>query len=228
MNGGQDLGGMKGFGPIRPEPESLEPVFHAPWERRVFGITLALQALGLWSVDAFRHARERQHPADYLRHSYYENWDAGNRTLLLESGLITTAELVSGDATGPSDPAIQQRMLKPDRVAAVLAKGNPATTDDAVTPRFRCGDWVCARNRHPQGHTREPHYVRGHQGVVIAQLGSHVFPDRSAEGVRQGQSLYSVRFESEELWGPASGPGHAVYVCLWEDYLEAVDTVHDR
>ena len=40
MNGGQDLGGMMGFGPINPEPD--EPVFHAQWERRAFAVTLAM------------------------------------------------------------------------------------------------------------------------------------------------------------------------------------------
>ena len=32
MNGGHDLGGMHGLGPIDPEPESKEPVFHTEWE----------------------------------------------------------------------------------------------------------------------------------------------------------------------------------------------------
>jgi nitrile hydratase len=32
MNGGQDLGGTQGHGPINPEPN--EPVFHAEWEKR--------------------------------------------------------------------------------------------------------------------------------------------------------------------------------------------------
>ena len=34
MNGGHDLGGMHGLGPIAPERD--EPVFHADWERRAF------------------------------------------------------------------------------------------------------------------------------------------------------------------------------------------------
>ncbi|RPH59831.1 MAG: nitrile hydratase subunit beta, partial [Burkholderiales bacterium] len=36
MNGPHDLGGMHGFGPVR--PESGEPVFHAEWERRAFAL----------------------------------------------------------------------------------------------------------------------------------------------------------------------------------------------
>ena len=41
MNGAHDLGGMHGFGTIAPEPEAEEPVFHAAWEKRVFGLRLA-------------------------------------------------------------------------------------------------------------------------------------------------------------------------------------------
>ncbi|HIN89237.1 MAG TPA: nitrile hydratase subunit beta, partial [Porticoccaceae bacterium] len=82
MNGGHDLGGKQGLGPIDPEPETWEPVFHEEWERRVFALTLATGMLGHWNIDQSRHARERQHPADYLHHSYYENWLVGVEKLL--------------------------------------------------------------------------------------------------------------------------------------------------
>ena len=36
MNGIHDMGGMHGFGPI--ELEAKEPVFHEPWEARMFGV----------------------------------------------------------------------------------------------------------------------------------------------------------------------------------------------
>ncbi len=87
-------------------------------------------------------------------------------------------------------------------------------------PRFRLGDRVRARNRHPTGHTREPRYVRGRVGVIHEYHGTHVFPDLSAEGVRVGRHLYGVRFEGPELWGENANGNSAVYVDLWEDYLE--------
>src|SRR5213595_1268002 len=98
MNGGHDLGGTHGLGPINAEPEGAEPVFHADWEKRVFALVRAAGALGMWTGDMSRHARERQHPADYLRHSYYENWFAGLLKLLVEKGLITERELAAGRA----------------------------------------------------------------------------------------------------------------------------------
>ena len=43
MNGGHDVGGMHGFGPVDP-PED-EPVFQSEWERRAFALTVAA---GFW------------------------------------------------------------------------------------------------------------------------------------------------------------------------------------
>ena len=79
MNGAHDLGGMHGLGPINPELENEEPWFHSDWEKRVFAMTLATGMLGQWNIDTSRHAREHQHPADYLKNSYYENWLAGDK-----------------------------------------------------------------------------------------------------------------------------------------------------
>ncbi len=62
MNGAHDPGGMHGFGPINPEPESEESVFHADWEKRVLGLALAAGFPGEWNIDMSRYARERQHP----------------------------------------------------------------------------------------------------------------------------------------------------------------------
>ena len=36
MNSAHDLGGMHGFGPINPEPEAEEPVFHADDDYRFY------------------------------------------------------------------------------------------------------------------------------------------------------------------------------------------------
>jgi nitrile hydratase len=220
MNGGHDLGGMHGLGPIDPEPEAAEPVFHQDWEKRVFALTLATGALGRWTIDMGRHARERQHPADYLRHSYYENWLAGLEKLLVERGLVSAAELASGKAAGPADDAVRARVLQAAMVAPAVARGGPVEVAIDAPPRFAVGDRVRAINRHPTGHTREPRYVRGRTGVVQEHYGAHVFPDLSAAGQREGRHLYSVRFEAAELWGPSAAPAGAVYADLWEDYLE--------
>jgi nitrile hydratase beta subunit len=218
MNGAHDLGGMHGYGPINPEAE--EPVFHAAWERRAFGLILAVGALGRWNIDMSRHTRERQPPIDYLRHTYYENWLAGLEKLLVEKGLVTAAELAAGKASGPADLDTRKRILKAENVARVLAQGAPVAMSIDTPARFKPGDRVRALNRHPTGHTREPRYVRGRVGVIHEHYGAHVFPDHSAEGVKEGRHLYNVRFEASELWGGDAAGRSAVYVDLWEEYLE--------
>jgi nitrile hydratase subunit beta len=225
MNGAHDLGGMHGFGPIAAEPEKEEPVFHAAWEKRVFGLVLTTGALGKWNIDKSRFARERQRPADYLRHSYYENWLAGLQTLLVEKGLVTPEEMASGIAAGLADADVRGRLLKAQDIAETLALGSPAAVPAMAPPRFQAGDRVKCKNRHPTGHTREPRYVRGRVGVIHEHHGTHIFPDDSAAGgpnpaATRGRHLYSVRFAAQELWGENADGNSAVYVDLWEDYLE--------
>jgi nitrile hydratase len=219
MNGGHDLGGMHGFGPINAEPEATEPVFHADWEKRVFGLTRAAGALGQWTGDMSRYARERQHPADYLRHTYYENWLLGLEKLLVETGLVAVEELASRKASHPASADLQNAVLKPEDVGRALA-GSPVAMPAAAPPRFRPGDRIRALNRHPTGHTREPRYVRGRVGVIHEHHGAHLLPDLSALGKKAGRHLYSVRFEAGELWGENANAQSAVFVDLWEDYLE--------
>ena len=91
MNGVHDLGGMQGLGPVN--PETNEPVFHAPWERRAFAVMLSVFAGGAYNVDEFRHAIERMAPADYLSTSYYEHWLHAMETLLIEKGAIKESDL---------------------------------------------------------------------------------------------------------------------------------------
>jgi nitrile hydratase len=220
MNGAHDLGGTHGLGPINPEPEAEEPIFHTEWERRAFGLTLAAGSLGKWNLDMSRHARERQHPVDYLRHTYYENWLAGLEKLLVETGLVTAEELANSKSAGLADEAARNCVLKAERVPTILTKGAPATMAVDTPPRFRPGDRVCAINRHPQGHTREPRYTRGRIGVVCQYHGAHIYPDLNAAGLKEGHHLYSVRFEASALWGESTTERSAVYVDLWEDYLQ--------
>ena len=215
MNGAHDLGGMHGFGPVIPEAD--EPVFHHEWERRAFAITLACGLLGRWNLDMARHARERIPPPRYLGASYYEIWLEALLTLLVEQGLVSDTELETGRSAGPRPPALQ--VPGSDEVPKILERGGSARAADAPA-RFRVGDRVHVRNRHPRGHTRAPRYVRGRSGVVEGHHGTFVFPDAHAHGKGpEPQPLYTVRFSAVELWGPDGDSGTSVYVDLWEEYL---------
>src|SRR5467141_1981488 len=82
---------MQGFGPV--EVETDEPVFHEPWERRMFRLATSVFASGLTNGGEFRHSIERMDPAHYLGSSYYEHWFTGIATLLVEKGVVSADEL---------------------------------------------------------------------------------------------------------------------------------------
>jgi len=217
MNGVHDMGGMHGMGPIAPEAD--EPVFHEPWEGRVFALYRATAALGKWNIDAGRHARERIPPADYLRMSYYEKWLDGLITLLRETGLVTSAELKSGRPA--PDAAKKTPPLTADKVAPMLAEGRWFERPVNTPPRFAIGQAVRAKKINPTGHARLPRYARGSIGIIDRLHGAHVFPDSNAHFHGESpQHLYSVRFSARELWGEAAAARDGVYIDLWEDYLE--------
>lgn len=219
MNGAHDLGGMHGLGPI--DPEADEPVFHHQWERRILALTLAAGAMGKWNIDISRHARENQPPAQYLANSYYQTWLVGLEKLLREAGLISAEELASGRAAEALPDDLAQRVLKADKVAEVLSRGDQFTMDDDVAAKFSLGDRVRVLNNHPTHHTRAPRYVRGHCGVVERDHGVFVFADANAQGNKIPQHIYSVCFSAQELWGPDAAPRDCVYVDLWDGHLEA-------
>ena len=220
MNGVHDLGGMQGFGPVQPEPESEEPVFHEEWESRVYGIVRLIGRLGLWSLDMSRHSREKLPPADYLAYSYYEKWFAALQEQLVESGLVSEQELQTGKMSAPITKSIAERVVGAEEVHAMPFMVTSYLRPAPALPQFRPGDRVRALNRHPGGHTREPRYVRGRIGTVHDHYGAQVYPDLSANGVDEGRHLYCVRFDATELWGESADVDSVVYVDLWEDYME--------
>src|SRR3954451_12710079 len=121
MDGAHDMGGVAWSGPVQPEPN--EPVFHAPWERRAFAITLAMAMPGGWNIDMSRFAREDRPAEDYLGKSYYQIWIAGLERLMLESGLIGSEEIAAGKSLHPAKPVA--RTLTPEAVGAMLHRGGP-------------------------------------------------------------------------------------------------------
>jgi nitrile hydratase beta subunit len=217
VNGVHDLGGVHGMGPVQYEKD--EPVFHAPWEGRVYALTRALRAWNKWTLDTSRHELELLPPAEYLRMSYYERWAARLFSDVVKYGMVTREEL----ATGKADPS-SAKLTPPMTLATSsrwMSRGLPSSRDPAVKPLFAVGQRVRARNMHPIGHTRLPRYARGKTGVVTRDHGVYVFPDTVAHfrGEKR-QHVYSVRFTARELWGESASPRDSVYIDMWDDYLE--------
>jgi nitrile hydratase beta subunit len=217
MNGPHDLGGQMGFGSVAPEKD--EPIFHAEWEKRALGVTLTAGAMGHWTIDESRHARESLHPADYYSSSYYEIWIKALETLLKRHGFVTAEELASGTVLGAG--TTPKRVLKAENVASVLARGGPCDRPVEGSARFEAGDRVRAKNFNPTGHTRLPRYARGKVGVVEAVRDGFVFPDSNAHAQGENpQRVYTVVFDGREIWGEGADPTLTVSIDAWESYLE--------
>src|SRR5215213_7793463 len=140
MNGVHDLGGMHGFGPIVREVN--EPLFHAPWEARVFGI--AELSDDFFNIDASRHGIERMEPAHYLRASYYERWLATIELNLIEGGFLASEELDARTALLREDPDA----IVPRRAAIATVPEPTDENPDTPLPEscFAVGDAIVTRN----------------------------------------------------------------------------------
>jgi nitrile hydratase beta subunit len=215
MNGPQDLGGQMGFGPVAPERN--EPVFHADWERRALGVTLAAGAMGHWTIDESRHARESLHPADYYASSYYEIWIKALEVLLQRHGFVAAEELSAG--RGLVKGTTPRRVLEAADVPRTLARACSRPVPEAAL--YGTGDRVRTRNFHPTVHTRLPRYARARTGVIEAVRGGFVFPDTNAHGRGENPEwLYTVVFDAAEIWGEMSDPSLTISIDAWESYPE--------
>jgi nitrile hydratase len=217
MNGVHDMGGMDGFGKVEPEPN--EPVFHTPWEGRVMAMNRAMGATGMWNIDVGRYSREMLPAHVYLSSSYYRKWYLGLEQMLLERGLVDADEIAAGHALRPGKP-LKRGNFTVAEVPRVMTRGSFSRPAQAPA-RFKPGDRVRAKNIHPTTHTRLPRYVRGHVGVVERLHGTHVFPDSVTTGRGDDpQWLYTVRFDSRELWGADADPTVTVSIDAFEPYLD--------
>ena len=216
MNGPHDLGGMQSLGPI--PYEKNEPVFHARWEGRIYAMNRALGAWRKWNGYSARYESEQFSAADYFGMSYYERWFVRLSKLLVKTKMVTRAEFESGKPAKGSPKASPP--LTAGKVPQFLKPARP-NRDLPVSARFRVGQRVHTKNMHPTGHTRLPRYARGRSGTVERDYGVYPFPDAIAHFLPdKPQHVYSVRFAARELWGEQAKPQDAVYIDMWDDYLE--------
>ena len=217
MNGVHDMGGMDGFGKVEPEPN--EPMFHADWESRVLAMVRAMGAAGAFNIDTSRFYRETLPPHVYLSSSYYKKWFLGLEEMLIEKGYLTREEVAAGHAMQPAK-ALKHGKFDLANVERVMVRGKFARPAPAPA-KFNIGDRVRAKNIHPATHTRLPRYARDKVGVVERCHGCHMYPDSVA--VDRGddpQWLYTVVFDSRELWGPDADPTLKISIDAFEPYLD--------
>jgi nitrile hydratase len=152
---------------------------------------------------------------------YYGRWLHTLEENCVRSGVITPEQIeerMQQVAAGtvpspPADPAVA------DGLRTLIREGAPGTRPVDRAPRFAVGDTVAGRVFDGERHTRLPSYAQGKPGVVHRVHEAFVFPDTNRVGRGENpEHVYSVRFEAADLW-PGEGEG-AVYIDLWESYLE--------
>ena len=223
MNGIHDMGGMHGFGPVRREEN--EPVFHEPWEGRLFAMQMSGMVPLFPTGDAARYALELLGPAEYVSSPYYERWLARMERRLLELGILTREELDDRirhyrrhpDAEVPrrEDPAVagqvMERMrnrLPPPRGLgqASQVRGGGGGPHQERSPRG-APPAAALRARAPRNHRPAPRLSRPRR-----RHGPGCPQPRGAlqREIRRGRALGGSR---------AEGRG-SVYIDLWDSYLE--------
>ncbi|HXT46169.1 MAG TPA: nitrile hydratase subunit beta [Pseudonocardiaceae bacterium] len=216
-----DLGGAEGWGQVK-TPTADEPVFADRWESRAFA--LALLSMGRVSgrnLDAFRHAQQRLKRPEYFDDTYYGQWLHAAELMLVDSAILAPGAVEARARRLRGEDVEEPPVPEPNKPNyAPTGPGSLRSVD--TPPRFAVGDAVRAKDMQPQGHTRLPHYLRGHRGVVDLVQPAAVLPDTHAHFLGENpQYVYTVRFDSRELWGADAEP-FTLTGELYESYLEPV------
>lgn len=215
MDGIHDMGGMAGFGPV---DASAAASGDEGWEAR-------LQALALLSRGMSRPGIEAIAPAEYLASGYAEKWLVCAERRLIGDGVVDVRALDRWRAELTNDPALlPPRADAPEAVPGLVEMlTTTPLMSEAATPRFAIGDRVRVRRMRPEGHHRCPRYVRGAVGVVERIPGAeHQPPTEPGGDVGPFEAVYTVQFDSSELWGELDAePAFDLLIDLWESYLEA-------
>lgn len=177
MDGVHDLGGLHGFGAVPIEAD--EPMFHEPWEGRVWVMIGSL--VRRTTVDRFRYTIEQMPPAEYLGSSYYSRW------LWAAERLSEDGQLLAGG--GP-----------------MAGRPRPSPTTPIGATAFSSGDAVRVRITAGPEHSRVPRYLRGAVGRVERAAFAWPDPSESAASGVYGEPVvfYTVSFAAADLFGPSA------------------------
>jgi hypothetical protein len=91
-----------------------------------------------------------------------------------------------------------------------------------VAARFKAGQTVHARNIHPTGHTRLPRYARGKLGTIHLDHGVHTSPTPAPIPSARIRNTFTRCGLPRVSRGRQASSRDAVYLDMWDDYLECV------
>jgi nitrile hydratase subunit beta len=239
------LGGLEGL----PEPLNLEKrVFVEDWEKRIFGIHVAMMGLSThlgsalphypiddvptafkdeWTWADLRTGAEAMNPFDYFKFRYYEKWLGGITQFLIDKGYLSEGELASrtNQLLAEHNPSAVAPVPEiDDQVQAYLRNGD-SPRRDVAHPKFAPGSKVRVTNVPAAAHTRLPGYLRGRTGTVDRVFeGDCAYFCHTGDGIGDPMPIYIVEFPPEALWGARAEPGpETIYAELFEAYLEGIE-----
>jgi nitrile hydratase len=236
------LGGLEGL----PEPLEFEKrVFVSEWEKRIFGIHVAMMGLSNhlssalpkypidevptafadeWTWADLRTGAEAMNPFDYFKFRYYEKWLGGITAFFIEKGYVTEDELALRQAelardAAPAQPEPQAEI--DDQVVNYLRRGD-SPRRDVAHPKFTVGAQVRVNNVPAAAHTRLPGYLRGRAGTVERVFdGDSAYFTHTGDGIGDPMPIYIVAFDPADLFGAGTEAGPlTIYAELFEAYLE--------
>jgi len=212
VDGIHDMGGMAGFGPV--DVDAVESG-HEGWEART-------QVVALLSGGMSRAGIEEIPPDEYLNAAYAERWLMCAERRLVDNGVLAADDLASWSERLESAPDTElPHRENPESLAGLeqLVMTTPLMREPP-TPQFAVGERVRVQRMHPEEHNRCPRYVRGVVGEIERIPGADYRPGvpMSPEVL---EPVYTVRFDSVDLWGEQDEPAFDLFIDLWQSYLEA-------
>ncbi len=236
------LGGLEGL----PSPLALEKrVFVEEWEKRIFGIHVAMMGLSNhlgsaasgypidsvpttfaddWTWADLRTGAEGMNPFDYFKFRYYEKWLGGITAFFVDKGYVTEEELAARMAEASSTTPATDIPEIDEQVIAYLRSGDTPRRDTAH-PTFAVGDTVRIANPRTDAHSRLPGYLRGRIGTVERIFeGDYAYFCETGDGIGDPMPIYIVAFDPAEIWGARAESGPlSLYAELFEAYLEPME-----
>jgi nitrile hydratase beta subunit len=236
-----NLGGIENLGPVSVERRP----FVEDWEKRIFGIHVAMMALSAhlenalpqydlsqirtqfkddWTWGHLRMGAEAMNPFDYFKYRYFEKWLGGISAFFVAKQYVDEAELAARSAAylrGTPPPKPVQPLPEVDaQVLRYLCEGDSPKRAGAA-PLFALGQRVVVKDVKPVEHTRLPGYLRGQTGEVVHVYdGSYgYFFPTGPDGIGDPMPVYSVRFDPQSIWGETAEPGAFIYADLFQAYL---------
>lgn len=229
------LGGLEGLGATPFEKR----VFVELWEKRIFGIHVAMMALSaqlplpqtssrfntVWTWADLRKGAESLNPFDYFKYRYYEKWLGGISQYFIEKGYLTEEELdartrqmlqSSSTPKEGGDPSIDARVIK------YLIDGDSPKHDSMTQPRFAAGERVLVKNPPTIEHTRLPGHLRNRIGAIdtVYPAAYSYLTSTGPDGIGPPMPVYCVRFDPQDIWKGNTETNEALYADLFEAYLE--------